>query len=505
MKAIYTCLISMIFLVACEDVSKEIIQVESVSITPESLLLTEGENAHLDVIISPEGADNGNLLWKSSNTGVATVENGNVMAIAAGKAEISVSIDGKSAFCSIEVKSRSVAVSSITLDKESLLLNKGETEKLKAIILPDDATDKTVIWSSSNESVAKVSDSGVVSAISGGTSIITAEVSGKSASCLLTVNVPLEGLSFDIGENLFVDSVETYSINVSLIPSDATVSDLEWVIEDSDLLEFTSVDGMVTRSVKALNNGKTHIVVSSSSSNLSVRIPVEIKVKVTNVEIGMEKWDPYYQDFYWHRIYHYEGTYGELFTPVVYVEPEIAFVDDGEFTIDDEHIANFYGDDGVKLSDHSGETTLTASFPYSNLSASIKIYVNEYLSNAGIKNIQQHEDTLMSFGGRIYTNLSIDQFIVNNIMLCDHESRVVSSTFSIPDPLTVTGNNTNYVAFSTPQINMTREYGVHAIIQSEFNPFIEKWYFYITYQRKDGGEVKYAKLFIEPHNWSADY
>lgn len=503
-RKIFICFL-LFALVSCAETSKETIRVRSVSIIPGTLTLEEGESAQVDVEILPEGTDGIEVLWKSSNTRVATVENGIIIAVSEGNTTITASVGDKSGSCSVTVKPCSIAVSSITLDRESLLLNKGETERLKAIILPDDATDQTIVWSSSNESIAKVSELGDVSALSGGTSIISAEVSGKTASCIVTVNVPLESLSCDVEGGILIDNIDPYQISISYTPSDATINDLEWTIEDNDVLVFASNDGSTSRSVKAVNNGETHIMVSSPSNNISVRIPVEIKVKVTNIEIGLEKWDPYYQDFDWYRIYHYEGTYGEIFTPVVYVEPEIAFVDDGEFEIENEQIATFYGDDGVKLSDCSGETILTASFPYSNLSTSIKIYVKEYLSDAGIKNIQQHEETLMSFGGRIYTNLPSDQFIVNNIMLCDHESRVISSTFTIPEPLTITGNNTNYVAFSTPKINMTREYGINAIIQSEFDPLIEKWYFYITYQRNDGGEVKTAKLFIEPRNWSADY
>ena len=52
---------------------------------------------------------------------------------------------------------------------------------------------------------------------------------------------------------------------------------------------------------------------------------------------------------------------------------------------------------------------------------------------------------------------------------------------------------------------MTQKYGIYAIIQSDFDPFISKWYFYITYQTSVGGEAKYAKLFINPANWAADY
>ena len=111
----------------------------------------------------------------------------------------------------------------------------------------------------------------------------------------------------------------------------------------------------------------------------------------------------------------------------------------------------------------------------------------------------------MSFGGRIYTNVPTDQFIVNNIVFCDNGSHVVCGTAIHPEPMTMYGNDTNYVRFWTPFINMTQKYGIYAINQSEFDPFISQWYFYITYQRAPGGELKHAKLYLNPANWNADY
>lgn len=106
----------------------------------------------------------------------------------------------------------------------------------------------------------------------------------------------------------------------------------------------------------------------------------------------------------------------------------------------------------------------------------------------------------MSFGGRIYTNIPSDQFIVNSIHLYDNQGYLISS-----DPMTMYGNRTKYVRFWTSHINMTQKYGIEAIIQPEFDPFISKWYFYVTYQTKVRGEVKHAKLYIKPSNWAADY
>ncbi|MCD8048923.1 MAG: leucine-rich repeat protein, partial [Clostridia bacterium] len=123
----------------------------------------------------------------SSDESVATVEDGVVTAISAGNAVIEAkTLDGGyTASCTVEVTAV-IPVESVELNKSSLSLTVGESAALEASVLPEDATNKTVEWHSSNESVAAVED-GVVTAISSGEAVITASAGGKSASC--TVNV----------------------------------------------------------------------------------------------------------------------------------------------------------------------------------------------------------------------------------------------------------------------------------------------------------------------------
>lgn len=85
-----------------------------------------------------------------------------------------------------------VHVSSVSLDKNSITLEEGETEQLTETVLPSNATDKSVTWSSSNTSVATVSSSGLVTAVSHGSATITVTTTdgNKTATCSVTVNEP---------------------------------------------------------------------------------------------------------------------------------------------------------------------------------------------------------------------------------------------------------------------------------------------------------------------------
>ena len=76
----------------------------------------------------------------------------------------------------------------MTLNKSSLSLRVGENETLIAIVLPDNATDRMITWTSSKEDVATVDSSGRVTAKSVGEASITASAGGKSATCSVTVD-----------------------------------------------------------------------------------------------------------------------------------------------------------------------------------------------------------------------------------------------------------------------------------------------------------------------------
>lgn len=81
-----------------------------------------------------------------------------------------------------------VAVTGVTLDKSNLSLQPGETATLTATVKPDNATDKSVTWSSSDEKVATVSSDGTVTAVAVGTATITAQAGNKTATCKVTVS-----------------------------------------------------------------------------------------------------------------------------------------------------------------------------------------------------------------------------------------------------------------------------------------------------------------------------
>lgn len=164
--------------------------VNSVSLDKTSVELTEGDEITLTATINPDNASNKSVIWSSSNTSVAIVDNGRVSALAPGQTTITVkTVDGeKTATCVITVIAKVYNVESISLNQSKLSMMTGDEEILEATITPENAADKAIIWSSDNPMIASV-ENGKVKALQLGTATITATTQdgGKTASCIISV------------------------------------------------------------------------------------------------------------------------------------------------------------------------------------------------------------------------------------------------------------------------------------------------------------------------------
>ena len=166
------------------------VAVSAITLDANSLELQEGDSQSLTATISPSNANNKKVLWISSNSSVATVAEGVVTAVKAGQATITAKSDdgGKTATCEVSVVAKAVLVESVSLDKTSVELKEGEEVSLTATVKPGNATNKNVIWSSSNETVASVTDGKVSALKSGETTItVTTEDGAKTAECTIIV------------------------------------------------------------------------------------------------------------------------------------------------------------------------------------------------------------------------------------------------------------------------------------------------------------------------------
>ena len=262
-----------IIIAGCTEKETQV-EVSSVSLNTATIEMVEGETFSLVATVLPKDAEYDKVIWASSNASVARVNSGTVTAIKEGITTITASAGGKSATCSVKVSTRVVAVTSITLDKTSLSMKVGETETITATVNPDNATDKTVTWGSSDVSVATVAD-GIVTAKSPGTVTVTAKSGIYTTDCNVTVTVDIESLSLD---KMSLSIGETAQLTATVKPDNATDKNVSWTSSDETVAKVD--DGKVT----AVKSGKATII--AKCGDKTAECEVTVYAKVTGVKLS---------------------------------------------------------------------------------------------------------------------------------------------------------------------------------------------------------------------------
>ena len=241
------------------------VAVSGVRLNKTSLSFTgTGSSQTLTATVSPSNATNKTLTWSSSNTSVATVSNGVVKAVGFGTATITAkSNNGKTASCSVTVNP--IQPTGIKATPEtSTLYGLNGTVKLSANVMPSNATNKTVTWSSRNTSVATVSSDGTVKAVGYGTTVITAKtVNGLTSNCTVTVNpIAVTGVSLNKTSLSFTGTGSSQTLTATVSPSNATNKTLTWSSSNTSVATVSNgvvkAVGFGTATITAKsNNGKT--------------------------------------------------------------------------------------------------------------------------------------------------------------------------------------------------------------------------------------------------------
>ncbi len=241
--------------------------VTAISLSDTTKAATVGTPFTLTATVTPSDAYNATVAWSTSDAAVATVVDGVVTPRAAGNVDITASAGGFSATCKVTVSDPVVVPvepTSITLDKTTLSLAGATSERLTATVGPDDATDKTVTWASSDGSVCAVDATGTVTATGKGAATVTASTSnGVSATCAVTVTNPPTSLTLS-GKQTECVVGQTFEVT-------ATVKgDLPGAVEESESYAWESSDNSVLGGT-FVGNKATLIGKAPGTSKVSVR------------------------------------------------------------------------------------------------------------------------------------------------------------------------------------------------------------------------------------------
>ena len=260
---------------------------DSINLSSQNVDMYIGEKKIINAIILPENSTNKEVKWESSDSSVARVENGQIFGVSVGYVVITATTtNGKSSSCNVNIKE--ILAESISLEYPNISLGIGDTQVVNYDIKPSNTTNKTLIWKSSDSTIASVSG-GKITAKKAGKATITATTSnGKSASISVTVTenqVLASSVSFD--KAAFSLKVgESYTLNATVSPGNTTNKALTWKSSDSTVV---SVSGGKITAKKA---GKATITATTSngkSASISVTVTNAI-VNVTgiNIENGTE-------------------------------------------------------------------------------------------------------------------------------------------------------------------------------------------------------------------------
>ena len=258
------------------------IPVSSVALDTASLKMSIGETKALAATISPQNATNTRITWKSSDESVATVDsNGNITALRDVSAIITVTtLDGGfTAECAVTVD---LEVSKVTLNTTSLDLFAGQTYQLTATVLPENAENKALTWTSNKPDIVSVDENGNVTAHKNGIAMITAtSVSGrKTSTCVITVRIPASSVTLN-HNSLTLGVGDSLTLTATVLPSNASSTKVTWRSTNPSAVTVTS-GGVIS----AVGTGSATIVATAEAGGVYAECSVNVPyIPVTAVTL----------------------------------------------------------------------------------------------------------------------------------------------------------------------------------------------------------------------------
>ena len=249
-------LVLTLFINSCSDkndIEDKIIQqtIDAIKITEEEVTLNIGDSHTLTIKHSPEDLPVPEYIWTSSNKDVATINaHGEIKALSIGVTIITAKAKDFGPLSTCQVNVIPIEVTSIKLSENAVKLIAGETHQLSAVIEPDNATYKDIIWTSSDDQIATVYN-GNITAVKEGNATITAQLkeSKAKASCELTITRKIIKASYNIEIPGSLESI--------LETNKTTITDLTLTgnLDARDLMTLKEMSQLITLDI---NDTKIH-------------------------------------------------------------------------------------------------------------------------------------------------------------------------------------------------------------------------------------------------------
>lgn len=247
----------------------------SLSIKTIELLIEEEQT--LTYIITPDNTTDKQVTWSSADNNVATVDNtGKVKAISVGETQIMIKTNNLiSDVCNVKVKP--IKATSVSLNKNSLSLEISDKETLAFNFIPENTTNKKVIWSSSNAAIAGVTENGEVTGTSEGSAVITVKSDDGGFTAICNVEVKLKGLTLSKSTiNTLPNQKELIHVNYST--SNTAYLHATWISSNSSVAKITGDgDGTNSALIETFDLGTATITATSADGSKIATCSVNVK------------------------------------------------------------------------------------------------------------------------------------------------------------------------------------------------------------------------------------
>ncbi|MCR5625086.1 MAG: Ig-like domain-containing protein, partial [Lachnospiraceae bacterium] len=363
---------------------EEVIKPSSITLEQYQYTIDFGQTTNLTATVLPEDAANKSVKWEVDDTSIISIDAGGKVTtagIGTTKARAVSVVDSNVKSQDVTFTVNEVKVSEITLNASKRSLVEGNTANLSATsILPSNATNKTITWSSSDENVATVDSNGKVTAVKEGEAVITAKAGNAEATCTINVEAK-EIVATDITLTSTTGSQEvdingTLQLKAATDPENTTDT-ITWISSDETIATVDNgivtalSSGTVTITAKANNNVYTTITITVTEEEAVVEAE---SVSLSNKNITINN-----------------GAETSL-TATVY--PEDAVDKSVTFTSSDANVVKVTdnGDGTAKLT-ATGKGTATVTAKTANgKTATCNVTVNEPVENV---TIEQESVTLL--------------------------------------------------------------------------------------------------------------
>ena len=437
--------------------------VTGVSLNQEEISLTVGGTFTLVATITPSKADNKNVTWTSSNEGVASVENGVVTALAVGTTNITVTTEdgGFTASCKVDVLAAPVAVTGVELNYTEYSLKVGKQITLQEKLLPSNATNHNVAWSSSDETVASV-ENGTVIGLTAGTSNITVKTEDGEfeVTCALTV---------------YEDSDETYDPTgredvIIITAPNPDDSKGEW-----------NFDGEINKQIYVNAPGEEIVInLNGATINYAENAPIYVKT-CDSIDISAKKGKTNVINDNRAALTEESDEQGK---GAIYVaDGDLKIKGQGTLTINANYYNGIHGKDDVKIQ----KATLNVTAPNNAIKGNDSITVSSGVLNIACGNdgLKTENSDLSSKGnqrgditiegGTITVNSLGDAFTAAHDVII--EEALDAETGEAVAPITITAKTDKYASYSGETVTKEDDKFYVRMSESYYNSYGSKYRF----------------------------